>query len=46
MENCWVDALNPRLTEFGHQLLGMYLWGIQDQFYNKKWGNHIENRHK
>jgi len=29
MENCWVDALNPRLTEFGHQLLGMYLWGIQ-----------------
>ena len=30
MENCWVDAINPRLAEFGHQLLGMYLWGVQE----------------
>ena len=29
MEQAWVDALNNKLSEFGDQLLSMYLWGIQ-----------------
>jgi len=29
MELAWVDAMNNKLSEFGDQLLSMYLWGIQ-----------------
>jgi hypothetical protein len=29
MESAWVDVMNNRLSEFGEQLLSMFLWGIQ-----------------